>query len=121
MTTLYLPTRSFREYDIVLVFVPISFYKFDASKILPVPHCLLKEGLVHSAKISVYFVRYNAVVPHPLLPSGSSSGYSTVAVVVPVIRYRVFPFEIEVWLEFVNGGFLGVIGSASVFLSKIYC
>ena len=45
-----------------------SLHKLNARVVLPVPHGLLEQGLVHPAEVRVYFVGNDGEVPNPLWP-----------------------------------------------------
>lgn len=87
----YLPARSLSENDVILLFVP--FYKFEACKVFPVPHCLLDQCFIRTSKITIYFIWYNSVIPNSFLPRRSSSLHPC------VFCHNIFPFQIEIWFE----------------------
>lgn len=68
-----LPTRSFREDNVIFMHVRISFHKLDTGEVLPMSHGLFEEGLVSSAEVAVDLVWYDAVVPDSFFAIGSCS------------------------------------------------
>lgn len=100
-----LPARSFRENDVILMFISISLDELDAREVFPMLHCLLEEGFVHPTEVAVDLVRDHSVVPDSLLSGSGRPSDPMARSVVFVIGYCVFPLQIEVWLEFVHWGY----------------
>lgn len=60
-------TRTFRKNNVIRVFV-CSFDELDAGVVFPVSHGLLKQGAVIAAKIALYLVGNDSVVPETFRP-----------------------------------------------------